>query len=476
MPYRRAHVLAALLLPLALPALGAGPISAQAPGGVVPLEPPAEVEVDSARAVTLEEAIEVAERQSPVLLEASQDVSIARANRTGAYGSFLPSVSLGYGFSESSTERLDPTQQALTRQSFTSQLTGSVTLFDGFRRFNQLESARSTVAAREATYEQRRFETILNVKTSFYNAVAAQDRVAVERARVRRQLDQLDFIRQRIAQGQATRSDSLNTRVELNNARLAVLNARNEARQATYALAEAMGVEERVQPVAEATLDPDTLHLDRDDLIRVAEERAPQLRSARLSADAAEASADAERSAYLPSLSVSGGWDWQESNFPPGNRSWSYRLSGSIPLFNGFQRETSIARAEDQVDAALARVQQARLAIRRNVDDAYSRMETAISGLQLAEETVELAREDLRVTQQRYRLGVATILDLQDRQIALAEAEVDVIRRKFDYQVALARLENILGTRIETLRTARAGNGRAISGTSPTSPHDTETR
>lgn len=473
---RRPGSLVASLVTLALAAVV--PAGAGAQEGDVPPAPSRATEAgaDSARQVTLEEAIAMAQRQSPVLREASRNVSAARAGRTGAYGSFLPTVDLGYGFSESSTARLDPTQQALTRQSFTGQLTGRITLFDGFRRFDELESARTTVQAREATYEQRRFETILNVKTSFYNAVAAQDRVEVERARVQRQLDQLDFIRQRIAQGQATRSDSLNTRVELNNARLAVMNARNDARQATYALAEAMGVEERVRPVAGATLDPDTLHLGRDQLFRVAEERAPELRSARLSADAARSSADAERSAYLPSLSLSGGWDWQEGNFPPGNRSWSYRLSGSIPLFNGLQRETSIARAESQADAALARVQQTRLAIRRNVDDAYSQMETALSGLRLAEETVELAREDLRVTQQRYRLGVATILDLQDRQIALAEAEVDVIRRKFDYQVATARLESIIGTRIEALEAGAAGNGRSASGTRATQPQETETR
>ena len=410
-----------------------------------------------AREVTLEEAVRTAERSSPALTEAAEQIQIARSDRTGAMGAFLPSVSLGYGFSESSTARLDPTQQSLTRSAFTSQVTGSVTLFDGFRRFDRLESARTTVDARLASYQQRRYETILNVKTAFYNAVAAQERRAVELARVRRQIDQLDFVRQRIRRGQATRSDSLNTRVALNDARLALLNARNDARQAAYALAEAMGVEEPVRPAEEATLDPHPLPLEREDLMRVAVERSPELRSARLTAEAAEDQVDAEQSAYLPSLSLSGGFDWQEGNFPPGNRSWSYRLTGSLPLFDGLQRETSIARAKDQADVSRARVRQARLSVRRTVDQAYSQAETALAGLRLAEESVELAREDLRVIQQRYRLGVATILDLQDRQIALAQAETDVIRRKFDYQVAVARLESILGTPLEDVGAERTG-------------------
>jgi outer membrane protein TolC len=59
---------------------------------------------------------------------------------------------------------------------------------------------------------------------------------------------------------------------------------------------------------------------------------------------------------------------------------------------------------------------------------------------------VDLSREDLRVSQERYRLGLATILDLQSAQITLLEAEVNLIRAQFDYQLGLARLEALLGT------------------------------
>ena len=59
---------------------------------------------------------------------------------------------------------------------------------------------------------------------------------------------------------------------------------------------------------------------------------------------------------------------------------------------------------------------------------------------------MDLSREDLRVSQERYRLGLATILDLQTAQITLLQAEVNLIRAQFDYQLGLARLEALLGT------------------------------
>ncbi len=75
-------------------------------------------------------------------------------------------------------------------------------------------------------------------------------------------------------------------------------------------------------------------------------------------------------------------------------------------------------------------------------------IDAAVASSDLAAQTVELAREDLRVTQERYRLGLATILDLQAAQITLLQAEVDLIRRRFDYQLGLTRLEALLGTNL----------------------------
>ena len=440
---RGRSVAAAVLTALAAAGLVAAPAAAQQEG---PLPDDERVE-----RITLDEAVRIALANSPGLRSSRADLTSARAGKTGAMGAFLPSLSLGYGFSDASTGRLDPTGQAITRTSYTTQLQASVDLFDGLRRFNEMESAGHTVDARRADLRRQRYQTSLGVKTAYYDAVAARERIDVERARVERQREQLGFVRQQIRLGRATRSDSLRSRVDLNDAQLALLNARNEARSAQFALAEAMGVDRRVAPVETATLEPDTIEVSRTALMRAARTSSPRVTAARRSAEAAESSVASARSSYLPSLQLSGGYAWQNPQFPPKNRSWQLRISGSLPLFDGLQRETQLSRSRAQAEAARAQVRTAELAVRSEVDDAYSQLQTALAGLDLAQESVELSREDLRVTRQRYRLGAATILDLQSAQIALQQAQVDVIRRQFDYQVAVARLESVLGTDVESL-------------------------
>ncbi len=400
---------------------------------------------DSFRSLTLDQAIEMALRRNPNLDQARTNIENAEHSRLSAWGGFLPNLSLSYGYSNSSTGRLDPTGQGIVSTSYSAQLGASYNLFDGMRRFSDLKAARLGVVEQNARYRQSEFETIRFVKQAYFNAVAARDLVAVEQGRVQRQEDQLNFVEQQLQLGRATRSDLLRSQVDLNNARLALLNAENGARTTTFRLTEVVGSDQRVGPVEEATLEATPLSYGREQLMEMAGVSAPSLATAKAALDAAEAGVSSARSSYFPNLNFSGGYAWRNEEFPPSNRSWSLSLSGSYPLFNGFQRETQVYRARAQADLARASERSAQLALSADLDEAYSTSQSALAGIDLAAQSVELSQESLRVEQERYRLGLSTILDLQLAQITLSQAEVDLVSRRFDYQLAVAQLESLLG-------------------------------
>ncbi|MFQ5688857.1 MAG: TolC family protein [Gemmatimonadota bacterium] len=402
-------------------------------------------ETEGVRTVSLDEALKIALRRNPSLDQARSSVELTEFDRLNAYGSFLPNINLTYGYSNASTGRLDPTGQSITRTSYSSTLGASYDLFTGLRRQSTLKSARLGVAAENARLRQSEYQIIHDVKQAYFNAIASRELVNVQRETVQRQIDQLNFVQQQVDLGRATRSDLLRSQVDLNNAKLDLLNAENAARASTFQLGEVLGIEERVAPVAEATLETEPFNLSREQLLRRALAGAPSVTSAVASARAANASVGSARSAYLPSLTFNGGWAWQDAGFPPSNRSWSLSLRGSYPLFNGFQRESAIYRAQAQANQAHAQERAARLAVRKDVDAAYSQIRSAEAAISLAEQSVELSQESLRVIQERYRLGLATILDLEQAQITLSQSQVDLINRRFDYQIGLAQLESLLG-------------------------------
>ncbi len=120
-------------------------------------------------------------------------------------------------------------------------------------------------------------------------------------------------------------------------------------------------------------------------------------------------------------------------------------FSMSYPLFNGFNRESSIVRAEQSARVARLQDEDARLVARQEVDSALRALETAQRAIEIAGEAVVVAEEDLRINRERYRLSVAIILDVVTSQIALDQARTDLVTSRYDYIIARAQLEAVLG-------------------------------
>ena len=181
--------------------------------------------------------------------------------------------------------------------------------------------------------------------------------------------------------------------------------------------------------------------------MQLAEEASPSVIAASESTVAASASVSAARSAYFPSLRFSSGYNWanQDPSFTGGSTSWSMSLGLSYPIFNGFQRESSVDRAQFVQRVTRLQEDDARLAAREQADAALQNLLTAERATVIAEEAVLVADEDLRVVRARYEVGAATILDILISQNALTQAETDLIATRYDYILARAELEAILG-------------------------------
>jgi outer membrane protein len=153
------------------------------------------------------------------------------------------------------------------------------------------------------------------------------------------------------------------------------------------------------------------------------------------------------KTVYIPSLRMSSGYNWsnQTVSFSGGNTSWNMSLSMSYPIFNGFQRETSIDRAQYVQRVTSLRENDARLAAREEADAALQNLLTAEQAIVIAEGAALVAAEDLRVVRERYAVGAATILDILVSQNAVTQSDVDVITTRYDYILARAELEAILG-------------------------------
>lgn len=416
-------------------ALWALPVAAQETGGVQ---------------LTLEEAVSEALVRSPALAQSESSLRSAEEGRRTALGSFLPSLSVSSGTSRSSTDRFDPATNRTvsgSSESYNLGLNSGVELFTGFRRGAELDRAGSEVVVASSRLDDQRYQVILQTRTLFFQGLRQSDLLEVARTRLQRAEESLASTRRRAEVGSGTRSDTLRARLELQNARQAVLTSETAVRNARLNLARQVGSDLPVIPVRPANLDPVPLALGEAEILALAEEGSPGVRSAIAETEAAGATVRSSRSGYLPSLRVSSGYTW--SNDAPiwdsGRTGWNVGLSASYPVFNGFVREANVARAVNALRVAGLQEEDARRAARVQADAALRAVETAEAAIGLARESVLVAEEDFRVVQQRFELGVATILDLITSQIALDQAQTDLVTARYDYAIARSELEAVVG-------------------------------
>ena len=403
------------------------------------------------RSVTLNQAIDMALVAQPAMVQARGQVASASASRLQSYGNWLPSLSLGSGYSESSVTRFDQATQRSVEGSATSystNLNASMVLFDGLSRVYDGRAAGADANAADASLVNSRFQTVLQTKQAFFNALAAEDLVRVSETRIERAREQLNVSREKLINGTATRSDTLRSSVELGNARLQKLNAETQLAIAGANLARLIGVEGSVKAVREDRL-LTIIQVDTATLRQEALAESPAIFQADAQAKAAEAQFASTFSQYLPSLTASYSRSWAGAEVSQLDDSWSVRLNVSWPLFNGFTRELNRTRSAVSRNNARAQAEDTHRQVNAQLTQHLASLASAQTRLEIAQSSKAASEEDLRVQQERYRLGAATIVDVLASQVNLDQAEVDIVQARFDYFVARAQIEALVGRELE---------------------------
>ncbi len=401
--------------------------------------------------VTLDEATTMALRANPAIVQALGDIRIAEASRLEYYGDWLPNISGSSSLSTNSSSRFNnETQTTVSTGSSTSYsagLTASMTLFDGFRRNAVGRSTGANVESAEADLVNQRFQVTLQTKQAFFNAVAAEELVRVAQTRIERAEGQLRISKDKLAAGNAIRSDTLRSFVELGNAKLQLLNAQTQRATATANLARLIGYDGPVGVISDSA-SYQLVAVDTAALRIEALDNSPTVLQSAAQSRAANAQVGVSRSQIFPSISASYSQSWAGQAVSSLNNTWSARLNLSWPLFNGFTRESGITRSLAQQEAAYARVEDTRRLVAAQVTQQFAALESALVRFQIAQASRAAADEDLRVQQERYRLGASTIVDVLTTQVNLDQAEVDIVQARLDYLVARSQIEALIGREI----------------------------
>ena len=505
----------------ALPSSGA----AQTPATPTPGAPTRAAAVAT---LTLAEALEQGRRNSPAYRQALNDAGPANWGVRNAYANLLPSFDvsggMGYTGSGSSTfggstfNQSSPSLSSNYSLSFNWQLSGAELSATGQSKANR----HATDADIDNASEQLRND----VTVQYLNSLQATAQTEVARVQVQRNADFLQLARARYTVGQATMLDVRQAEVLKGQSDVTLLRAQQTENEAKLELFRRMGVSLPGLPETIALTDsfPVTApQFDKDQLVALAREENPSLKAFKARENAATWGVRSAKSRFLPTVSVSAGFQGFTQEFtneslilgqrlsgaqgtaencrfqnalistlpgggvvgypnggiiadcnsyanldPTGDallpnyrdqvisgndvfpfsftkQPFSARLSISLPIFDGFTRNLQVSQAQAAEQDMAESVRGQRLLVEANVYARYLGVMNSYQSIQVQEQNRQSAREQLRLAQDRYRLGAGSSLEVSDAQNSVSRAEGDYVNAIYEYHKAIAALELAVG-------------------------------
>ena len=360
----------------------------------------------------------------------------------------------------------------------------------------------------EATRNQTRFQ----VTQAYLEVLRQREALAVARQELERARGNLRLARGQVEVGSGTPMDVRQAEVAVGRARVTVLRSENGVRTSKFSLLRQIGLDPRDDFELTTSFELVEPRWSEEELVDRALRQNPSLEGLRASKKTQEYSVRMARSAYYPTLSLSAGISGftREASDPsflvdqarasslgqinqcqamnelyrrladplPTQDCSKYLLTEnqrkaiirqndafpfdftrqppsaslvvSIPIFQGLRRQRELEAARIQEEDLQLQIRDQELALKTDLASGLATLRTAYEAALIEEENQIWADEQLRLAQERYRLGAATFLELVEAETVKAQADRDRIAAIFTYHDALASLQALVGTNLRS--------------------------
>jgi len=318
-------------------------------------------------------------------------------------------------------------------------------LITDFGRTPDLVASSSLQAkAAEQDAQATREDIVFATDLAFYSALEAQATLEVANSTVNERKSVNDQVSALTASKLKSTLDRSFAQVNLSQARLLVLDSQNQADAAMVQLNDILGTTTNHDyRLIDDPDPPPTIASSAEEIVAMAIEQRPDLKSLHLTHDADLRFSRAQHRQFLPTVSAQG----IAGITPVGSSTYFtpdwYGAAGvnvSIPIFNGFKFSAEAAEADLRAKASDQRSRQLVDRIVRDVKTAWLAANTAQQRMSVTKELFDEARTALDLAQTRYQLGLSSIVELSQAQLQQTQAQIDEANARYQYEADLAAL------------------------------------
>lgn len=430
--------------------------------------------------LSLAQCIELALDSNPSLMISHERQDIAANSVTEAYGAFLPDLSLSRDWGKNSRTDFDSPMYApgsfpmidsggdtlwfstsvptgMTEDSTVDSEYGTwggsanLNVFNGFSKFSTLNSNKSQLKASEATAGYTRQLIIEEVHTNYYNLLRNMRLLQVAVETRDQALQELERTETYFRLGSSAKSDVLQQRVRVENTRLDVVVADNNVKKAFVDLAFSMN-----RPLASPFF-VDKSILTTDYVMDSVEELYTEALANRLDIASSEHTLEARGSdvttataGLYPSVNLFGRFSRSDNESPykfgsQVSNSTTYGYSVNWNVFDRLRTWSGRGRAKANLRIAEYELEQARMNVQVEIRQLYFTQLEASKRAAVSRETIIQSQEELRLAQERFRVGAGTTLDVILAQVNLANSRGQEVQAMCDFLIAKSKMYRAVG-------------------------------
>ena len=339
-------------------------------------------------------------------------------------------------------------------------LSSSVTLFAGFQNINNIRKSNFDYLAAKFDSEKIANDISLNIITAFLQLMYSEDLVKVNKNKLALSEQEVKRINEMVDVGRLPKGSLLETESQKAQEELQLINAQNQYEIAILNLKQLLDIDASTAfeiLVPEGTIQDRSLEINTDDLYNAALSNLPDVKSAATKLKSAQRSLAIARGSRSPRLSLSGSMgtgysdarqkltavdsssllptysDYSFEEQIEDNVSQSLSFSLSIPLFNGWQTNSTISSAKITVLQSQYNLQQAENQLRKQIEQANADALAAQKKYLASQKSVQALSESFRYTEEKYNVQLVSTYEYNDAKNRLFQAELDLLQSKYDY-------------------------------------------
>jgi outer membrane protein len=395
--------------------------------------------------LTLEDAINMALKESPTYLQAKKEFLIRQKTNASAYSSLLPYASAGY-VEARTRSRVDDIEVFDSSDSYYNvRVEWDLTPGDVLNAFSTHYGNNSAYFS----FMDKRNQTIYEIVSQYLNSLKLEKLYESRETAVKRTENNLKLIEEKKRLGSASKAEVLQGKVNNLQAQLDFMETKKNRMLYLLQLKKIIGLEAGDSISLEEPRIDSTIP-SKDSILVLAMEKDPLVNE--FSSELKKARFDFTNTSLNNLFTFSLGAVYQyQDEMTPGpsvlreNYDYSIGFSISIPLFTGFSRVNEVLIAQIQVDLAELKLKEREKELRISVEEDYMLYEEARQKLQLAETTLSFAEESHMAASERYRLGESSMIELLGAEEDLLRAQYSLTEARFDWYLSLYRLKRLMG-------------------------------